>query len=572
MRRSVILFTISIFATLALQAHAAYKALLIGIEDYPRISRNPGFSVGLPGPQNDIAHMREMLTKRYGIKPQDIKTLIDSQATHNEIKSAITGWLADGVQSGDVAILYYSGHGSSLPDENHDEADGKDEALVCNDYNPQSPSVNQFVVDDELSEWFNSITQKGAKMVFIADCCHSGTISRDIVKTSMSKYLRPSASLVKKMGGWPAAKSVITKEASQDDSSNVILLAACLDDQTSQTAMFPGGWMGAMTYKLVDYLDHVNNNPSYQELASYLQRAIPTQFCQTPQLSGPNLSDSFLECFAPVSQPVVASDNNSSLKVFLSGFGDNKASIAKVLEGCSYVQLVSDESLADRILVKKTGGQYHANFDLRDGSCEDTLSADSAAGLVKKLRPSLMRAYVWKQLAASQSEDKSLQPKVWIDSHYQKNLSIRPTAFQPVGTVVKIGESTIFQFQAEKPCYVTLIDLPTEGPLTVLFPNKYHSGRSKIAAGQKYSIPSEDMDFDIVATGPPGRDIVIAIASEEPLDLSSLNLSVVDEKTGISQSNDEDSGARLFSVRGRRNSIIPNGKFAIAYLIAEVVK
>jgi hypothetical protein len=86
------------------------------------------------------------------------------------------------------------------------------------------------------------------------------------------------------------------------------------------------------------------------------------------------------------------------------------------------------------------------------------------------------------------------------------------------------------------------------------------------------------MGFDITAEGPAGRDIVIAIASRKPIDLSSLNLSEVDQ-SGISASRDLEAGARLFRVAAKPgaedpisvpSSVLPSDGYAIAYVIAEV--
>lgn len=594
MKRYILALITCALALLGSGASATCRALLIGIEDYPHLERRPGLEVGLPGPSNDVKRVADLLQKRYGIKSDDLKIMLNSEATHDGIKTAVTGWLANSVKKGDVVVIYFSGHGSSLPDTDGDEQDGKDEAFVCNDMNPEKPELSQYVIDDEFSSWLKILTGKGAEIVFIADCCHSGTISRDFVSGSMDKYLLAPESLVRRMGGWPTAKSIMSKEASQDDDAGVTLIAACLDDQTSATAHFPGvAWMGALTYKLVDYLDSTSQNPTYRELGNYLQKSVSAKFHQTPQVSGPNLSKEFLHVSqvtvsattstntvvnttvtTTVSAPVTSDSSTRSdkLSIFIQGFGSDTNAIANALNATGYIVVADSQMEADRIIVRQSGTSFNVHFDLRDGNIEDKVSASNALEMVKRLRSSLMRAYVWKRLANLQSEDESLQPEVYIDSTYQKNLSIRPTAFQPIGTVVKIGTKTTFQFKSAKPCYITLIDLPTEGPLTVLFPNNYNSASERVLANHLYAIPSEDMNFDIIAEGPAGRDIVIAIASESPLDLSSLNLSAVDPRTGIAQSSDEDAGAKLLRVvaHGNQGVVLQSG-FAIAYVVAQVV-
>ena len=595
MKRSILAIAVFFNVFLATGTFAACRAVLIGVEDYPHVGRRAGLTMGLPGPSNDVKRLSALLENRYGVKSSDMRIVRDSEATHEGIKAAISGWLTETVAKGDLALIYFSGHGSQLPDANGDEQDGKDEALVCDDVNPDNPSLGQYVIDDELAVWFKGLAAKGARVVFVADCCHSGTISRDMVGGSMDKFMPAPPKLVKDLGGWASAKSMVRKEASQDDDADVTLVAACLDDQTSATACFPGVfWMGAFTHELVDYLGTSPVNPTYHALAGYLQKSVSVRFHQTPQVSGPDLSARFLETpdLAPPTVTTVVSTttqvavsttapavapatvgSNDTLSVCLRGFGANAGVVTDALRATGYVSVVSNEADADRVLVRRRSSGYDAHFDLRDGSVEATVIASDASEMVKKLRPSLLKAYVWKRLVVSQSDDPSLAPQVSIDSSYPKNLSVRPTAFNPAGTVVKIGAKTVFSVSAAKPCYMTLIDLPTEGPLTVLFPNDYSPACERIEANRSYAIPSEQMNFDILAAGPPGRDIVIAIASNQPLDLTALKLSSVDQQAGIRQSTVDDAGARLFRVVARPNSsVLPTGGFAIAYVVAEVVE
>jgi metacaspase-1 len=56
-------------------------------------------------------------------------------------------WVVAQSQPGDSIFLHYSGHGTKVPDQNGDEEDGYDEALVPSDY--ASAGV---ILDDELYE------------------------------------------------------------------------------------------------------------------------------------------------------------------------------------------------------------------------------------------------------------------------------------------------------------------------------------------------------------------------------------------------------------------------------------
>lgn len=157
-------------------SQAVDKALLIGVSDYqsPAISDLPGISLDLD--------MMYLTAQRLGFARQNIKRLEDAQSSHANIKKMITGWLTRNVNKDDRVLIYYSGHGSQIPDKNSDENDGMDEVLVSydakivqgEDYN----SLKNVVLDDELHQWLSKIPSE--KIYFYVDACNSGTAYKSI--------------------------------------------------------------------------------------------------------------------------------------------------------------------------------------------------------------------------------------------------------------------------------------------------------------------------------------------------------------------------------------------------------
>lgn len=139
------------------------KALLIGC-DYP------GTRASLFGCVNDAQMMRKMLKEHYGFKDEDCKLLIDTdedctQPTAKNIKEALEG-LVNGAKSGDILFVHYSGHGVQVPaDDDSDEEDGMDEAIVASDMN--------LILDDDLKSIVEKLAD-GVPFTFTTDCCHSG--------------------------------------------------------------------------------------------------------------------------------------------------------------------------------------------------------------------------------------------------------------------------------------------------------------------------------------------------------------------------------------------------------------
>ena len=89
-----------------------------------------------------------LISEEFGYSVADIRQLRDDHPHRMPTKkniSAAIHWLVKDARSGDHLFLHYSGHGTQVKDEDGDEADGKDEALVPCDYQTAG-----FIVDDDL--------------------------------------------------------------------------------------------------------------------------------------------------------------------------------------------------------------------------------------------------------------------------------------------------------------------------------------------------------------------------------------------------------------------------------------
>ena len=79
-----------------------------------------------------------------------------------------------------------------------------------------------------------------------------------------------------------------------------------------------------------------------------------------------------------------------------------------------------------------------------------------------------------------------------------------------------IGEKLTVNFKADRDCYVTLVDVGTSGNVYILFPNRFSSG-NKVKANEVYSVPDKGDGYKITVNGPPGTEIVKAIATLKPI-------------------------------------------------------
>ena len=127
-------------------------ALVIGVEDYAGDN-------DLIGINKDISKMSSLFVS-WGFRVNKL---------HNSLhlKSVLSAYSRT-LNSNDILIVYYSGHGTTVADQNGDERDGRDEALVLS-----NGIQNEYLVDDAFNLYLNSIQ---ARKLIIIDSCHSGTI------------------------------------------------------------------------------------------------------------------------------------------------------------------------------------------------------------------------------------------------------------------------------------------------------------------------------------------------------------------------------------------------------------
>lgn len=144
------------------------RAVMIGIN---YVGDSPG---ELSGCWNDVINMKKYIMDVHGFEEENIVVLMDDgeniEPTARNIMRAYQKVVAD-AKEGDAIFLHYSGHGTKLRDENGDEDDGYDEALVPRDF--QSSGM---IVDDTLYDVLIKQLPDGVHMISLMDCCHSGSI------------------------------------------------------------------------------------------------------------------------------------------------------------------------------------------------------------------------------------------------------------------------------------------------------------------------------------------------------------------------------------------------------------
>jgi uncharacterized caspase-like protein len=249
-------------------AQAAQKALLIGVSEYPHLPP----SAQLIGPANDLRAMSSFLQNHWGFAPSDIRILKDRDATKSNILTSISGWLADQTSQGDRVVIYYSGHGSHVPDRNGDEEDGEDETFVPYDYGRRGNVANDMVLDDEIGSALSKLP--GREVILIADSCHSGTINRDIFGKEIADEADTRARYLPfGTGARTAPQTSRTEDPLARDAGSHITLSAALPHQLA----WESRGYGIFTRNLIEGLStgaadlNGNSRITSAELMSYIR-------------------------------------------------------------------------------------------------------------------------------------------------------------------------------------------------------------------------------------------------------------------------------------------------------------
>lgn len=157
-------------------------AFLVGINNYA----NPKYE--LSGCINDIDSLTSILIQSFAFAAGDIARATDGAARKADIVAGLSNMLS-GASAGDNFVFAYSGHGCQKPAtvpgvQPNDMSD----ALV-----PFEATYDSLLTDADLfSIITRSVTSPAIKFTAIYDCCHSGTMIRDVTFDPATGELVPS--------------------------------------------------------------------------------------------------------------------------------------------------------------------------------------------------------------------------------------------------------------------------------------------------------------------------------------------------------------------------------------------
>ncbi|GAB2554973.1 caspase family protein [Spirosoma areae] len=270
-------------------------ALIIAIANYPQCPPGQVCWQALSS-DKDLVLMKQTLLQQ-GFPVANILTLADAQATHDGIKQKMAD-LAGRLHAGDQVVVHYSGHAQQIYDDNGDEIDHLDEALVAYGA-PMSASYDTYkgekhVRDDELGLWIMQLRRAvgpAGHVLVILDSCHSGTASRG------QRRQRGGAQPIVPANFTPSRTTAETGSAlyengqrsrGEDGLGNFVLLSGAMANQSNYEAEDDqGNPIGSLTYAVSKAFAQTDKAVSYRGFFANVLSVMATNgLSQTPGIEG----------------------------------------------------------------------------------------------------------------------------------------------------------------------------------------------------------------------------------------------------------------------------------------------
>jgi hypothetical protein len=215
------------------------------------------------------------------LKSGDLKTNKDNMLNKMDI-------LLSGLDTNDTLVIYYSGHGSLVPDNNSDEIYGKDSVIIPSDY-----SSSGYINDDTIRTYLLKATKGSVFCVF--DSCNSGSVC-DLKYSLLANVYRTILSTKRFYDPkeWTKAIDFVTNTNYSETNTQIISLSGCADNQLSYEVQdSSGNWGGALTFALISALNSETPTASIVNLVIKIRALLTTWGRnQTPSLmSGKSFSD-----------------------------------------------------------------------------------------------------------------------------------------------------------------------------------------------------------------------------------------------------------------------------------------
>jgi hypothetical protein len=216
------------------------RALVIGIDAYQNVRPLKGA----------VADARDVdgALRRMGVR--DVTTLLDAQADRASVMREIYR-LLDRSRDGDLVIFSIAGHGAQEPERvRGSQPDGMDTIFLLPGFQTAGAGTQQRIIGTEFNHVIKQLEARGARVLFVADTCHGGGLTREVdPRAEEMSYRQVPRYTISDDELRPIST---TRDAflTELDFTRSALLAAVDRKTKSPEVRIPGvqGWRGALSY------------------------------------------------------------------------------------------------------------------------------------------------------------------------------------------------------------------------------------------------------------------------------------------------------------------------------------
>ena len=216
------------------------RALVIGIDAYRHVRP-------LKGAAADARDIESSL-RRSGV--EDVTALIDAKADRSSILSSINR-LLERSSSRDLIILTIAGHGAQEPERvKGTQPDGVENVFLLPDFADSPAGSQERILGAEFNHFIKQFEGRGAHVLFVADTCFGGGMTRDLDPRSEEMSFRQVPSYRLSADLLKPVTTVADELLTEVDFDRTAFLAAVDRKTKAPEVEIPGipGLLGALSY------------------------------------------------------------------------------------------------------------------------------------------------------------------------------------------------------------------------------------------------------------------------------------------------------------------------------------
>jgi hypothetical protein len=447
------------------------------------------------------------------------RLLLDGDVTRAAFLRTWQGMVAESAP-GDTLLVTYSGHGSQERGPGPSAtADGLHNAFLLARFDNSKAGLNQErILDDEMQGLWKSVQGRN-KVIFVADACHSGGMTRK-VDSRIATELRYRTAGVYDVENDLQTEVKIPRASNVLELPHVVFLAGAQPDELVPELMIDGRPQGALSWSFATAIAgraDINRDGiiSGAELSSYVLRSIRilSDSAQHPNVRWPQADvrsgveirpDDPLLFISPPPAVSAPEPENGLVRLEIRGTsGDQRTAIARTLNGVALVNRGQPAELtwdaSTREVFDKLGNTQASRVE-----AGDLQAVVDSARAIDAIRQMTLASGLDMRLALP-DESTFATPSVASDRTH-----IRGTHLMLVVT-------------GRRYPYFLLFNITGDGTVQFLYPVTDHNDPPKIDPGTPYKLP-----LDVSA--PFGADHLVAVASAHELPELVMTLRKLDGK------------------------------------------